>query len=160
MRYHLLAAVAALAIATPAAARDGSPYIGIEGGGMDLLTAKNNYQGIDGSLDGPINIHHKLGLDADVVAGYDFGFFRAEAELGYKHATVDRTNVFNPNIDLSDSDGGSARTVSAMANLMLDFGPDTGMNGYVGGGIGVARTKYSIDSIDFRASVRHPVVCY
>ena len=32
MRKYLLAATAALVFATPAAARDGSPYVGIEGG--------------------------------------------------------------------------------------------------------------------------------
>ena len=34
MRKLLLAAVAATAIATPAMARDGSPYVGIEGGAL------------------------------------------------------------------------------------------------------------------------------
>ena len=47
MRYHLLAAVAAIAIATPAAAQTG-PYVGIEGGIMDVLTSHNNYQGSTG----------------------------------------------------------------------------------------------------------------
>ena len=32
MKKYLLAAVAAIGFATPALARDGSPYIGIEGG--------------------------------------------------------------------------------------------------------------------------------
>ena len=80
MRNYLLAAVAAFAIATPAAARDGSPYVGIEGGILDVLTAHDDYQGNIGSRDGRIAIHHNMGIDVDAIAGYDFGFIRAEAE--------------------------------------------------------------------------------
>src|SRR3569623_1019617 len=152
MRYHLLAAVAAFAIATPAAARDGSPYIGIEGGLLDVQTAHYNNQGIDGSLDSHVAIHHNLGIDADVIAGYDFGFIRAEAELGYKHAGIDHTTVENQLIDLGPSDSGRARSVSAMGNVMADFGSDTGVSGYVGAGVGVARTSYSIHSLGFHGS--------
>ena len=47
MRNYLLAAVAAVAISSPALARDGSPYVGIEGG---LL--------IDGDLESDLDIDY------------------------------------------------------------------------------------------------------
>ena len=30
-----------------------------------------------------------MGVDGDLIAGYDFGMFRAEAELGYKRSEHD-----------------------------------------------------------------------
>ena len=78
MRYYLLAAVAAAAIASPAMARDGSMYVGLEAGPMWISSETADYQGETGSQDGSIRIKHKLGLDADAIAGYDFGFVRAD----------------------------------------------------------------------------------
>ena len=148
-RDHLLAAVAAIAIATPAAAQTG-PYVGIEGGVIDVLTSHNNYQGSTGANDGRINVHNNVGIDADAVAGYRFGFVRAEAELGYKRAGIDRTNFTMTNFG-SLGDGGHVRSVSAMGNLLADFGTG-GLDAYVGGGVGVARTSYLIRSISFGAT--------
>ncbi|HWU91921.1 MAG TPA: outer membrane beta-barrel protein, partial [Sphingomicrobium sp.] len=152
MRNYLLAAVAVLAIATPAAARDGSPYVGIEGGILHIPITHDDYQGSTGATDGPIAIHHNLGVDVDAIAGYDFGFIRAEAELGYKRAGIGHTNPDMPNFIFTNDDSGHARTVSAMGNLLADFGSSTGVSGYIGGGIGVARTSYLIRSISFGAT--------
>ena len=30
----------------------------------------------------------KTGYDVDVIGGYDFGMFRLEGELGYKHVKI------------------------------------------------------------------------
>src|SRR3546814_12843022 len=38
---------------------------------------------------------------------------------------------------------GNTRVLSFMLNGLLDFGNDDGWNGYVGGGVGVARVKES-----------------
>jgi len=89
MRKLVLAfALASTSIATPALARDGSLYAGLEGGGMLVEDAPFDYND-DGTF-GPINnawtLDHHPGWDVDLVAGYDFGMFRAEGELGYKHA--------------------------------------------------------------------------
>ena len=107
MRNILLATVAGLAVvATPAMARDGSAYGGIEGG---VLFPKDQ----DGDLDvtytttqtpatpagpaGPASttfnntfgVDYKRGYDIDGILGYDFGAFRVEGELGYKRAKLD-----------------------------------------------------------------------
>lgn len=146
VRMGLFAAAAAIAVAAPAAARDGAPYVGVDAGILLLQDGDYEYQGLTGTTDGEIRVDHKRGIDADIVAGYDFGMLRAEAELGFKRARIDDTTVAT-NFGPALGDGGKARTVSAMANLLLDFGSDTGLNGFVGGGAGVARTTYDIDAV-------------
>ena len=122
----LLLASAAVAIATPAVARDGQPYVGLEGGVLFPQNENGNLkatftQGAQSPAAGtpaaapgtgsvgtlPLalrtvptiieqdpNIRYKTGYDIDAVGGYDFGFFRLEAELGYKSTKVkDRKSV-------------------------------------------------------------------
>src|SRR5689334_4344103 len=99
MRKLLLAAAATIAIATPAVARDGSGYVGVD---LGALFPKSNQ--VFGSIDFTntartdfprqrvANVSYKTGFDVDLLAGYDFGMFRLEGELGYKRA---RTKGFN-----------------------------------------------------------------
>ena len=102
MHKYLLAAVAAAAIASPAVARDGSGYVGLEGG--VLFPQK---QDIDGAVDFTTNTltrvdlassnvasaKLKTGYDVDIIGGYDFGIFRLEGELGYKHSKHQRASI-------------------------------------------------------------------
>src|SRR3954454_23034666 len=100
MRNFLLAAAATLAVATPAAARDGSGYVGLDGG---VLFPRSEH--IRGFIDftnteaqdfGPnqvATVRYKAGYDVDLNAGYDFGMFRFEGELGYKHAKNKDLNI-------------------------------------------------------------------
>ena len=155
MRKYLLAAVAATALATPAVARDQSWYAGIEGGLLIVEDTDFDYRAYPTTLvPNPVRINnaftidHNNGIDADVIAGYDFGAFRAEGELGYKRASID-TLVANTSTlaggGVFNSDG-NVRVWSAMANLLLDFGDDNGWSGYVGGGAGLASVRYSLDA--------------
>src|SRR5690606_31038101 len=85
-----LASVATLA-ANPALARDDAAYVGIEAG---VLWPDE----VDIDLDGaaaPINttIDNDMGWDADIVAGYDFGMFRLEAEGGYKTFDMNELSI-------------------------------------------------------------------
>ena len=161
MRKYLLAAAAAAAIATPAAARDGSGYIGVDAG-LLLSThsnihidATNSYYcsgGEGGTYFGSyftncqatFNTHYKTGFDGDVVGGYDFGMFRLEGELGYKYAGHDRYSVAGVNIH---SDGHSSAW-SAMVNGLIDFGPSNGINFSLGGGAGYAHVRYNLNIDD------------
>jgi OOP family OmpA-OmpF porin len=75
-------ALASTALATPALARDDSWYVGVEGGAMivedidfDITTAAGVTTPNAGTVD------HDYGFDADGIIGYDFGMFRAEAEV-------------------------------------------------------------------------------
>jgi opacity protein-like surface antigen len=195
MRKYLLAAAAVVAVATPAAARDGSGYFGIEGG---ILFPKDQNANLDatfvnsaqtpaagtvvdplsggtglvgaiapapGAISGDANLDMKRGYDIDAIAGYDFGMFRLEGEIGYKRSKIDNAEVdgafitaleagLNPgtvgtpfvfddtDFDLSDR----VSVLSGMVNALLDFGNEDGLSFYAGGGFGRARVKMLGDS--------------
>ena len=104
----LLAAPAAMVIAAPAGARDGSGYVGIGGGvlfprpqtsDVQVLYTTTSESGTPAP--GPVNFrfenaydrHSRRGIDLDAVAGYDFGMFRLEGELAWKRADLKRADV-------------------------------------------------------------------
>src|SRR5215213_26319 len=89
MKRYLFAAAAVAAIASPAAARDGSGYVGLEAGVFIPQESDVDRAGppvTSGGWADWLDIKHNLGYDADFVAGYDFGMFRLEAEVARKHA--------------------------------------------------------------------------
>lgn len=157
MRNYLLAAVAAAALTSPALARDKSTYVGIEGGLM-LVEDTNldyNYDGPNGTIldvGDALTIDHKIGFDVDLIAGYDFGLVRAEAELGYKRASLDEVQIDQDYIPTTnptqpyDVDG-KVSVLSIMGNILFDFGDEDGWSGYLGAGAGWARVKYKVDSV-------------
>ena len=173
MRKYLLAAVAALAVSSPAVARDGAPYVGIEGGVLiprdldgDAMVDFTTGPAVPaGPVDfgGDFDADLKRGWDVDAIAGYDFGGFRLEGELGWKRA---KRSGFEPETtfiqalnaglnrpsaapdpgapglpglsigDFKDLDG-KVVVRSAMVNLLADIGTDAGMSFY--GGVGFGR---------------------
>ena len=150
MKKLFVVALATAAASSPAIARDGAPYIGIEGG---ALFAKDI--DVDGSFfaeeetlvteEDSLDMTFNTGLDLDLVAGYDFGIVRVEGELGYKRAAVEevegRFPFFEGTSDLEDGDG-SVSVSSIMGNVLIDLGiPDLPLNVYGGGGIGWAKVK-------------------
>ena len=148
--YLLVAAATAALVSTPALARDGAPYVGIEGG---IVASAETEFDVDGNFDGPFEfddafeIDFKRGLDVDLIAGYDFGLVRAEAELGYKRVKADDVNIsteFANELGIADDDfdiSGTAKVTSLMGNVLLDFGNQDGLSFYAGGGLGRARVK-------------------
>jgi opacity protein-like surface antigen len=143
----IAAALASTVLATPAVARDGSGYAGINGGLMLVEDADFDYSDVAGEESEAIELQHDVGFDVDVVAGYDFGMFRLEAEGAYKSAGnrsiyFRPTAVIVPPADSGHSDAnGRVRVISAMANALLDFGEE-GFGGYAGVGLGQARVRY------------------
>jgi len=136
-------------VATPALARDKSWYVGVEGGAMIV-------EDIDfdiGTVGSAASVDHNYGYDVDGVIGYDLGLFRLEAEVGYKAATIDsyqssRTTPIRSAVGAAnappgrfDFAGGRTTALSFMVNGLIDFGDDDGLQGFVGGGVGVARVK-------------------
>lgn len=115
-------ALASTAIATPALARDKSWYLELDFGGMIVEDADLKVDGVSNAA----TADFKTGFDGGAVLGYDFGPFRLETEASYRQAPV-------------KSFGGDASNLSFMVNGLLDFGPDDGLQGFVGGGAGVAR---------------------
>src|SRR5690606_14285408 len=83
----------------------------------------------------------KAGYDADVNFGYDFGAFRLEAE--YSHKKANNKNTVYSNGFVPAEDGGMVRTDSGMLNGYIDFGPDDGLQGFVGGGVGYGYARVS-----------------
>ena len=147
--------------ATPALALDHAWYAGIEGGIMKAKKIDVVGAALPASVITPtvtdLRIRKHSGVDADIIAGYDFGMFRLEAELGYKHASRNRVNytVQNPLLplatvptftDFSESGRGSSRVYSAMANALIDLNVGRSAAIYAGGGVGYAKTKLIVDT--------------
>ncbi|MBA4765557.1 MAG: outer membrane beta-barrel protein, partial [Erythrobacter sp.] len=127
-------AMASTAIASPALARDNSWYIGGEFGPM--LAEDMDLTATDDSAGAPaIGIDYEYGFDGGGYVGYDFGAFRLEAEVSYREADHDTIQLGS--VGSFDADG-STNSLAFMLNGMFDFGPDDGLQGYAGGGIGVA----------------------
>src|SRR6185369_2310722 len=135
MRKYLFAAVAAVAIASPAAAKDNSGYVGLDLG--LLIPQKQDVDAAVNFTDPLVNdiagskvgsLKFKKGYDVDLVGGYDFGMFRLEGELGYKHSKAKSVNLddnfvtaFNAGSGLAltsdDFDlGGKVSVLSGMVN--------------------------------------------
>ena len=147
-------ALASTAMASPALARNDAWYIGVEGGASIVEDA--NYD--IGTLTGAASADHDTGYDFDGIIGYDFGGFRLESEVGYKSAGINQytsttttpakssaTSGFTPQAaGRFPLAGGESSVLSFMVNGLLDFGDDDGLQGFVGGGAGVARVKQEI----------------
>lgn len=171
----IMVALATTALATPAMARDNAWYVGIEGGG--LLVEDSNFD--IGAVNNGLKVDHEYGYDVDGIIGYDFGPIRIEGEVGYKRAENEAlTSTVNglggvPAGRYESKYSGSTSALSFMVNGLLDFGANDGLNGYVGGGAGMARVKAdnyrfnggltALDDSDTRfawqaiAGVRYPV---
>lgn len=138
----LLAAATLALVPTAAGARDGVPYIGLEGGAFKPDKLKLDYRLNALSVANGIRIESKTGWDIDFVAGYDLGLIRAEAELGMKRAITTGVAV-SPAVQFNNTSPltirGRTLAKSAMANLLLDLGKDDGLQVYAGGGVGRAR---------------------
>jgi opacity protein-like surface antigen len=150
MRKFLLAAAAVSAIATPAMARDGSPYVGIEAGALFARDLNFDLVYDDGEViyDGVFGIDHKTGTDIDLIGGYDFGMFRLELELGRKRASHDEYTFSDAEVAGAVDGDGRTRVFSIMGNALADFGSDDGLGFYVGGGVGTAKTKLTFNDTD------------
>ncbi|PLK25082.1 flagellar motor protein MotB [Porphyrobacter sp. TH134] len=130
-------------IAVPVQARDGQPYIGIEGG----VTLPNDNQIAVNGVEDRILIDNENGWEAGGVVGYDFGAFRLEAEGSYKEFGVKTLHSPNYGVPTSgparvpgfyeDVDG-SIDIASGMVNALFDIGGNDGIGLSAGGGIGYA----------------------
>jgi OOP family OmpA-OmpF porin len=149
----VILALATTALSTPALARDDAWYVGVEGGAMLVEDVDFDI----GTTPKAASVDYDAGWDVDATIGYDFGAFRAEAEVGYRQANISgytsslTTPVLNANnvtIQLPPGSynyaGGTSSALSFMVNGMLDFGDDDGLTGFVGGGVGVARVDTNL----------------
>jgi len=135
-RYLLAAAATAALTASPAAARDHSAYFGLEIGPMWVQDSHLSLDGVH-----VLDIDHKLGVDGDLIAGYDFGIIRAEVEGSHKWAKHDQYSNGSTSIDAN----GHSRSYSLMGNVLIDLGKNETVNFYAGGGVGIAWVRQKID---------------
>ncbi len=138
-------ALASTALASPALARDDQWYVGVDGGAMIVEDMSLDI----GILDNAAQLDNDKGYDFGGLVGYDFGGFRLEAEVSYRESDV--TDFSSSTRQITNSTGtslapggsyavgGDANALSFMVNGLLDFGDDDGIQGFVGGGVGVAR---------------------
>ena len=131
MKRYLLAGAAFAAFATSAEARDNSAYFGLEIGPMFARDAVFELDDSD-----IFEVEHKLGVDGDLILGYDFGLFRAEFEAGYKWAKHDEYDSLT--FVTFDEAKGHSRARSLMVNGMVDLGRNDSFNVYAGAGAGIA----------------------
>ncbi len=150
-------ALASTALAGPALAKDGSFYVGIEGGGIISQAASFDLRTTSGvAYKAPLRNTYNVGYDVDGILGYDFGMFRTEFEVGYKRNNVDYVQVNGGTPPLTLANGvagvpalgnyngapGNQNILSFMVNGLVDFGgKGRDIGGYLGGGVGVARVK-------------------
>ena len=147
-------AMASTAIASPALARDGAWYVELDGGPMivediefDLPAATN-----------AVHVDHHKGYDFGGIVGYDFGFIRLEAEGSYRAADIQDLQIGAAGVlgapggfiyrNTTLGADGDSSVLSFMVNALADFGDDDGLQGFVGGGVGVARTKFDGVTVD------------
>jgi OmpA-OmpF porin, OOP family len=139
-------ALASTALASPALARDDQWYVGVDGGAMIVEDMSLDI----GTAADAANLNTDTGYDFGGVVGYDFGGFRLESEVSYREADVTEfsstaarlprgasATIISPAGTYSVN--GDANALSFMVNGLLDFGDDDGLQGFVGGGVGVAR---------------------
>jgi outer membrane protein OmpA-like peptidoglycan-associated protein/opacity protein-like surface antigen len=138
-------ALASTALASPALARDNQWYVGVDGGAMIVEDLALDI----GALDDAATVDINKGFDVGGVVGYDFGGFRLESEVSYRKADVAGVSSQTPQITSGSSTSlvsagtyfldGDSNALSFMVNGLLDFGNDDGLQGFIGGGVGVAR---------------------
>jgi OmpA-OmpF porin, OOP family len=138
-------ALASTALASPALARDDQWYVGVDGGAMIVEDLSADV----GVVDNAASFDTDKGYDFGGLVGYDFGGFRLESEVSYREADVQGFSSAVPVLPAVVGTGlagagsydvaGDANALSFMVNGLLDFGDDDGVQGFIGGGVGVAR---------------------
>lgn len=143
-------ALASTALASPALARDNQWYVGVDGGAMIVEDLSLKVAGQDSAA----SLDTKKAFDIGGVVGYDFGGFRLESEVSYRNADVSGFNSQTPQLPINSTTtlapggsykvGGNTTALSFMVNGLFDFGDDDGIQGFIGGGVGVARVDLQV----------------
>jgi opacity protein-like surface antigen len=167
-------------VQTPAAGTAAAaPGVGLVG------TLPTGLTTLPGTFNGSSGLKYKRGYDVDAIAGYDFGVFRLEGELGYKRSSLKRFTdetglaaAVNTGLNPTGATGTAfvfptdnvstfnlrdrVSVLSGMVNALLDIGGDSGLGFYAGGGAGRARVsafndRDSVWAYQGIAGVRFPV---
>ena len=156
----LALAAAGTMLTTPALARDGQPYLGIEAGAVFPESFDYDLEGTPalvtpGDDDGRpfVFAEGDNGWEGDILVGYDFGLARLELEGGYKRFDVETLTALAPGIPgpvgstgigtFTPADG-KIEVISGMVNALVDLGGNEGIGFYFGGGAGIAEVQASL----------------
>lgn len=155
----LAAILASSVLASPALARDDSWYVEADFGGMWVPETDLDI----GITPDAAKVRFQRGWEAGGVIGYDFGQFRLEAEGTYRWTRANQlttvvnipgsgTLVTGPFIgttvegNLFVTGLQDSRAWGAMANGLIDLGPDDGLQVYVGGGVGWQKVEHTLSA--------------
>lgn len=143
----LLASIAAI-VATPASARDGDFYVGLDiGAAISPDSDATFVPAVGAGTSGEVSFGAGLGYEGAAVVGYDLGLIRLEAEASYKSAGVDSiTSDFAVGTVIASGTNPGTGDISAltiMGNALLDFGNEEGLSFFVGGGLGWTQVSYN-----------------
>jgi OOP family OmpA-OmpF porin len=146
MKKNLMYAVgaAALLVAAPAVAQEYQAtglYVGGGAGGKRRQEDSWSIRHTD--IDGKSK--YNVGPAGDVYLGYDFGSFRADAEVSIRTNDLDKAKIDGVG---TFSKNGHLRTIGIMANGYYDFDFGSPFVPYIGGGVGVALIQAKIRDRD------------
>lgn len=168
------AAIAAAVIAvSPAQARDGQAYVGIEAGAMfvnDIQASASSpfdFGGIPVVLGGGVgpaaigpqalgdtgffDVELDTGYDVGGVVGYDWGLVRTEVELSYRRATFSEVRIDEDDFFGGDHDAkGRISSRSVVVNVLGDLPIGNGFTVSAGPGFGWSsiRANPKVDLFD------------
>jgi len=138
MKKNVMYAVgaAALLVAAPAMAQDYQAqatglYVGA-GAGVNLRQ-DDDWRVKNTDIDG--KSEYSIGPAGNIYLGYDFGSFRADAEVSLRNNTLDKAKIDGVGTFSKD---GHVRTIGIMANGYYDFDFGSPFVPYIGAGVGVA----------------------
>lgn len=120
--------------------RAGEMYVSVSGGASFLEDSE--HVGLE-DLGLSNSIEFDTGYTANVAIGKYFGPFRAEGEIGYREADIDRATIAGAEVG-SQFFRGEVDALSLMANGYADIALSRTLDWYIGAGIGAARIKGDI----------------
>ena len=102
------------------------PYVSANLGMSFLMDADFSEPGTNGTFS------YDHGFASTLAAGYNFGMFRAEGEIGYQTNSGDKEYTYRAN------SSGDMTALSFMANGYFDFVNSTSFTPFITAGIGIA----------------------
>jgi len=115
-----------------------SGYVGVS------VPKDTTVTGYSGNVYFSEEIEFDPGINIGMTGGYDFGLFRMEGELSYKHGEMSEINGKSANYQFRDVDG-DLGAFAMLFNGFFDLHNDSPITPYIGGGIGFA-TLYISDT--------------
>ena len=128
-----------------ATASVGRGYFGVSAGAVVPQDVHNT---ISGSVSASLDVSFKTGAAVSGFVGYHLlNQLAIEAEIGYAAADVDKVSGTTTGMAGSTPVGGHVNSVVGFVNLLWKPLGFAGLSPYLGGGVGVARTESTLNSV-------------